>query len=283
MVRRTTVAGLVALLVVPAAAVAQSVQGMRKEVQASMLVTGTIDIGRDGHVAGHPLDQPAKLPEHVTRLLARALPSLRFAPVLVDGAAMPARSRMSLRLMATPTGDGSMTIALQSAHFGDAPAPGRDAAGGVVAIDMRPPTYPRDIVHSGGKGTVYVLLRLGADGKVADAAVEQVNLTTIGNSLEMHEIRSALARATLGAARRWAFRVPAGGAAVVPFVRVPVQYAFDGDVDPPYGTWIGYHPGPRTRSDWAPPEDPGFSPDALAAGGIHSAASTLRLLTPLGG
>lgn len=279
--RWMTMAWLLALLAVPVSAMAQGAHGMRKQVQASMLVTGTIDIGRDGQVEGHALDQPGKLPEHVTRLLARAVPSLRFAPVLVDGVAVPARSRMSLRLLATPTGDGSMTIALQSAHFGEAPAPGGDAAGDVVAIDMRPPSYPRDIVYSGGKGIVYVLLRLDTDGTVADAAVEQVNLTTIGNALEMHEIRSALAKATLGAARRWTFRLPASGP--VPFVRVPVQYGFHGDVEPPYGSWVGYHPGPRTRPDWAPPEEPGFSPDALAAGGIHAATSTLQLLTPLGG
>jgi len=56
---------------------------------------------------------------------------------------------------------------------------------------------------------------------------------------------------------------------------------------PGYGKWEVYIPGPRTLPAWVTEEDrPGFSPDALADGGVHLAGGQRggpKLLTPLEG
>ena len=47
--------------------------------------------------------------------------------------------------------------------------------------------------------------------------------------------------------------------------------------------WASYHPGPRTRPDWARPTPPAFSPDLLLADSLTPEMSRFRLLTPLDG
>ena len=152
---------------------AQTVRQARQEVEASMLVTGHVDIGRDGQAASHVLDQPDKLPPYVVELIARAVPSLRFEPVLVDGAPVIARAKTSVRLVATPAGDGegNMQLRIASAHFGEEYSETDRTS--VRQSNLRPPRYPMNIAQIGGKGTVYLLVKVGRDGKAADVVAER--------------------------------------------------------------------------------------------------------------
>ncbi len=263
---------------------AQNARQARSEVEASMLVTGHVDIDREGRVSAHALDQQDKLPGYVIALIDRAIPAMRFEPIVSDGAPIEARAKMSLRMVATPTGDGNMDLRIRSVHFGDEYA--SDDAGSIRSAGMRPPRYPAGMVRIGAKGTVYLLLKIGRDGRVAEVMAEQVNLTAIGNARQMEMIRSTLSRSAIEAARAWTFVPPTEGEEARKdhwVVRVPVEYMFGDDRAPAYGQWVAYHPGPRQRPDWAQPTPEGFSPDALVAGAVAPERSRFRLLTPLEG
>ncbi|MEN4903954.1 TonB family protein [Luteimonas sp. TWI1437] len=269
---------------------AQNARQIRSEVEASMLVTGTVDIERDGRVSAHAIDQEDKLPAHVVNLLRRFVPEMRFEPVLVDGVPVPARAKMGLRVVATPAGEDHMTIAIRSAHFGDEASADNPDSARVRSVEMRPPRYPRQSVMMGGQGTVYLLVQVVPSGGVGEVAAEQVNLTALGTVRQMATVREALTKAALAAAKDWRFLPPDDGK--VPesgywIVRVPVDFALTMGNQPPavpaYGQWSAYHPGPRSSPAWALPDPPGFSPDTLVAGTAHSTESRFRLLTPLEG
>ncbi len=260
---------------------------VRKQVESSMLVTGTIDIGPDGGVRGFLLDKEEKLPPQVIQIARQAVPEWRFEPVLINGVAAPIRARLSMRMVATQLADKGYRLAIGSAAFGqDALAPKDRKPDGrtLKADEMQPPTWP--LTAYGISGTVYVLLRVGRDGKVEDVASEQVNLTVIGSEKTMRLGRKALEDATLRAARRWTFKPPTvGEAAGLPYwkARVPVVFEFDNQRAARYGKWEAYVPGPRQPlPSWVEQQDVATSPDALVDGELHLVGEGPRLLTPLG-
>ncbi|NYZ61148.1 protein tonB [Luteimonas deserti] len=263
---------------------AQTARQARQEVEASMLVTGHVDIDAGGGVIAHAVDEPGKLPPHVVALIDRFVPSMRFEPVTDASGSAPARAKMALRLVATPAGNGEMNMRIASAHFGDKRS--EDDPSEVRAARMVPPRYPQEIAMMGGTGTVYLLIKVGRDGSAQDVVAEQVNLTALGTGSQMQTIRTRLAKAAIDAAKRWQFTPPTEGLEAERsywVVRTPVTYSLDRAREPAYGTWGAYHPGPRTSPDWAAPTPEGFSPDAVAAGGLTPETSRYRLVTPLEG
>lgn len=271
------------LLAIAGIAGAQSAREMRGEVQASMLVTGYLDVGREGQVTGHGLDQPDQLPPYLVDFVSGAIPQLRFEPVVVDGEPVQARAKMTLRLVARHI-DDDLQISIRSAHFGDEDS--REDTGRVRSVKRTPPRYPPSVATYRGQGTVYLIVKVGRDGSAEDVVVEQTNLAVLRSAREMEWIRANLERAALAAARNWRFATPTTGESVGDSywpVRVPVEFRINGWRGPGYGEWAAYHPGPRTRPDWAEEDAPGFNPDLLAAGGTYQAGSRFRLLTPLGG
>lgn len=278
-------AGLGLLLCV-CCAVAGGRAAVRKQMEMSMLVTGSIDIGSDGSVSAHAVDQPGKIPPGVLQLVGQAVPRWRFEPILVDGRAVPARARMGLRVVARQQDDGTYTLGIRSASFGEEDAAEEES---VTAARMTPPRYPVAAAASNVSGTVYLVLKIGRAGAVEDVVDEQVNLTVLGTEMQMQHARRLLANAAKVAARNWEFRVPTrGGQADDPYwsARVPVEFALDDgagkprNVDPAYGSWQAYIPGPRTEAPWAR-DSASNAPDAMVAGGVYPTGSGPRLLTPL--
>lgn len=267
------------LLLAVSAVEAQNARQAREQMEMSLLVRGHADIDREGLVTAHELEHPDKLPGFVVDLVAEAVPRLRFEPLLAEGGPVLARAKMTLRVVAQPEGD-EMRLSIRSAHFGDAAAVPDDER--VTSVDMRPPRYPGESLRMGGKGTVYLLVKVGRDGSVEDVVAEQTNLTAIGTARQMERIRADLERSSLSAAANWRFAPPvAGEDAGRPHwaIRVPVEYSLDGDATPAYGKWVAYHPGERApRPEWGGRDPAGFSPDLLAAGSAHPADSRFRLL-----
>ncbi|PJJ96735.1 protein tonB [Lysobacteraceae bacterium NML91-0213] len=283
---RTLVAALLAasLLALPTSALSQTARQARQEVEASMVVTGIVDIDPQGEVTAHVVDQPEKLPDYVVELVDRAVPAFRFEPLLADGSPASGQAKMSLRLVATQAGDGSMNVAIRSAHFGETYS--ETDATSVRSKHLRPPQYPSSVLMAGGTGTVYLVVKVGRDGRVEDVAAEQVNLTVVGTARAMESVREALTRASISGARRWNFIPPSEGPQAERdhwVVRVPVKFHIDGRREAGYGEWASYHPGPRTRPDWAAPTPASFSPDLLLANSLTPETSRFRLLTPLDG
>lgn len=276
---RIGLAGLL-LALVAFAAIAGGPGAVRKQVEASMLVTGTIDIAHDGSVAGYVLDKPEMLPESVVTLASKALPQWRFKPVLVDGKSVLGRARMSLRYVANREDDGTYRVRIRSAWFGDKSAKPGEA---VASKSMRPPEYPFAALRAGIGGTAYVVVRVGRDGKVADVVVERVNLRTVGSEHYMQRARKLFADASARATRRWSFSVPeAGPQADQPYwdVRVPVAYYVNDQKPPAYGQWDAYVPGPEHPVPWIPADQAGGN-DALVAGGIYPIGGGPKLITQL--
>lgn len=273
------IAWLLPCLLVAGAAYSQTVRQAREQVEMSMVVRGHVDIDRAGRVTAYELEQPEKLPGYVVNLIAGSVPTMRFEPVEVDGAAVLARAKMTLRLVAKPEGE-QVQLSIRSAHFGDESALPDEQR--VTRVQMDPPRYPMEALRVGGKGSVYLLLKVGRDGSVEDVVVEQTNLRSLGTARQMERVRASLEKASVSAARRWRFAPPvAGEEADDPHwaLRVPVEYYIDDDAEPDYGQWMAYHPGERAPPpEWAEADAPGFSPDLLAAGRPHSARSRFRLL-----
>lgn len=276
---------LAAMLAWAPTAWAQGPAGVRKQVEASMRVTGAIHIATDGSVERVELDTREKLPKGIADFVETNMAAWQFEPVLVDGVPRRALTRVSALLVGKTIGGGQMSVSIRGADFSDdrvVPEAER-----IVARQMKPPGYPMAAAGEGVQGTAYLLVKVERDGTVSDVSAEQVNLRIVANELQMTRHRERFARVAMAAARNWTFAPPTvGEQATQPHwvVRVPVDFTFSGE--PRYGKWEVYVPGPRMRPVWAPEEEaPGFSPDALAEGGIHLAGEKRgpRLLTSLDG
>lgn len=255
---------------------------VRKQVEASLLVTGTIAIAEDGSVAAVDLDQPGKLPKGIAAFVGRSAVDWRFQPILVEGKPVAVRTKMSARLVGKPMGNGQFSVSIRGADFGNYDA--LPQAERITGRKLAPPGYPMDAQGAGAEGTVYVLVKVAPDGSVDEVATEQVNLRIIASEAQMNLFRKQFAGAAMAAARRWTFNPPTQGKAAAQTqwsVRVPVDFTF---ADREYGQWEVYVPGPRQPVAWAYGGEPAFSPDALPSGGVYLAEDNgVKLLSSLDG
>lgn len=259
----------------------------RKQVEASMLLTGMIVVDPQGGVSEHVIDHPEKVEKGVLDFMHASVAQWKFEPVRVDGKPVSIRNKMSIRLIAKDVGDGKYNVRIGGADF----QPFKTETGTEIAENsLTPPKYPVYAQRAGVQGTVYLVLRVGRDGKVTDVATEQVNLKIVASASDMRHWRSVLAASATKVAKAWAFTPPSKGeqATLASWsVRVPVDYRFYGERGEGYGEWDAYVPGPRESIPWQDWTDqPGYSPDALVAdGGAYPVGGNngLRLLTPLSG
>lgn len=285
----------VLLLAVAPMVFAMGPGGVRKQVEASMLVTGTVQIDTAGKVVGHSLDEQEKLPPGVVAVIDKAVPGWTFEPVQIDGHAANVSARMSVRVIAKRTEGDNYFVTLRSASFGDAAekfpqrksAPRNDGnknAEKVCKTGLTPPAYPMQAAQHGVASNVYLLLKVGQDGKVLDAIAEQVNLKVVTDEANMKRWRGVFANTALHQAAQWCLEPPTDpevAQAGFFVARVPVLFTFE---DTKYGHWEAYVPGPRQANPWdKKDEGPSFSPDTLAPGTAYAVGSGLKLLTDLSG
>jgi TonB family protein len=268
---------LAAVQCVPAGA--QTANAMKQQMEAQMLVAGTVDIETDGRVSAVSLDDLAQIPGAVVDLIERAAAKWRFEAILMEGTPVPARARMSLKVVATkvPGNRDEFALRLDGARFGE------EEPDHAIASDvMKPPEYPRGALHDGVSGTAYLAVRVGSDGRVVDAVIEQVNLEQAGEKRRMDNWRKDFAEAALKAARDWRFQVSADAPDDPRLwtVRVPVDYKIQGARKRKDAWWV-YIPGPRSGIPWLDGEQSAVPPDALAADGVHPVTDGHRLLTAL--
>lgn len=280
---------LAGVLVLALTAAAQASGGdaaaVRKQAVASMVVTGEIRIDERGQVISHQIDQVEKIPSGVVGLFAKSVPQWRFQPVVVDGVARPARSKMRVRVVARELDGGDYAVTLRDADF-----PGNGYPPGTFPSSrkMIRPRYPDDALYRGASAAVFVVVKVGPDGRAEDAIAEQVNLPFYAPEQVMENYRKVFGQAAVRAARASTFNPPTVGEGVGKSIAVRVPYLFQtGDknlVDAPYGQWSSYVPGPYQPAPWRVGELTG-SPDLMATGAGAEplvGADGLRLLTPLG-
>lgn len=263
------------------------ISAARQRVESSMLVRGEVGIETDGSVFAIKLEKEEALPTALVDLVRNTALRWRFEPVLNDGVAVRALAPMSLRVIARELDRGRYEIRLGGINFNRLDS---DSLERITIIDSVAPRYPQQAMAAGVSGSVYLVLKVGMDGKVQDAFAEQVNLTVLGRESELRRSREMLAASARDCARQWTFRVPAQ--APTPArrywnVRVPVSYSLNDSVPEgsDSGRWVAYVPGPREHAPWLDAgEQLGFSPDALADGSVSLVDNDgPRLLTPLQG
>lgn len=258
----------------------------RPPSEASMLVTGTITLNGDGSVRAYMVDRPERLPASVTSVIQATLPGWKFLPP--EGHPDGATGKMTLRLLARAIDDQHDRVSIGGASFYDNPT---DTAWHVTAKTREPPHYPSLAVRIRESGTVYLLLRIGRDGKVQEVFAEQMNLGAYASPAEMSSLRRLFADAAADAAKRWAFNLPTQGkTADFPFwyVRSPIVFfltPWGETARDNYGQWQAYVPGPRLQAPWATPRKSStvLPSDAMVAGSLQEADGRLQLQSALGG
>ena len=245
-----------------------------KQIEASALVTGKVSIAADGGVSGYTLDRAHKLEPAVTALVRRALSSWRFEPLPNHAVE---QVDMTLRLVAKKLDDGGVSMRIASANFQRQHRENEVVRGKALT----PPLYPVQAFLNGVVGSVYLVVRVGRDGHVLDAVVEQVNLNALGSESDMQAWRKVFAESTLAAAVKWRFTPPTEGDKVDAeswTVRVPARYMLEARS---LGKWQGYVPGPRAVIPWLHEEGKNSgSHDALAEG-VYPVGEERHLLTSL--
>lgn len=258
---------------------------VRKTAEATMLVTGSIEVMPDGSVHNYTIDRPEKIPPLVVELIKSNVPNWKFRRD--DHVEAIFKAKMNLRIVAKRVDDQHDSIAISSASFGDAGANRTDQVTPKVA--SKNPHYPFDAIRAHVGGTVLLSMRVGRTGQIEDIAVEQVNLNVYGDEAQMRHYREVLGDAALDALKTWTFNLPTTGRHVAdPYwdVRMPVTFEINGPPESagdPYGKWSAYVPGPREPIPWAKGSPFSSSSDAIPENSLSQADQPLQLITALDG
>lgn len=205
-------------------------------------VSGTLDIGPDGLVRSHQLDD--KVSPGVRALVSKAIEQWRFEPVLIDGNPVIARTKLHLSIEAKPVTADSYQLTMQNVWFGER----------MHVAKMAPPSYPQDALLAGLGAEVILYAKVDDNGKVVDAYARQVSLTHPGKENVEELWRKKFARASVLASKHWKFdpSAPENAKHLGSIVAVPVTF-LAGDRSSTNG-WHAFVPGPINKSPW-PEED----------------------------
>lgn len=283
------IAAVLAMLAITFAAGAIDKQKLIEKAEMSMLVSGSIEMRSDGSVERYSLDHPEKLPQAVTQLVGMQVPQWRFEPVLVDGQPTAAQTNMSLRIVAKPVDEQNFSVRIQSVSFSG----GSQDSGNRISIAKRTSLAPmvRALVSADTDAAdLYLALKIGRNGRVLDAVVEQVNLYALGSESQMTIVRKILGKSAADTVRQWTFSVPAREPEDEPYWSgtLPISFRLSGNGSSPpadmqgHEEWRMYIPGPCTPIPWRiSGKDGRCASDAAPEGVLTLDNSGPKLLTPL--
>ena len=238
MLLRTT--SFAAILAVSGAAQAAQQAASVLEMSAD----GEVQIAVDGHVSDYRMKN--KLSPELDALVEKSVHGWHFEPVVIDGAAVIAKTALHITLKAEPRAEsGKYTVKIIAVHFGD-PQRGKD---------FHPPHYPEMAVSAGLGAKVLLSVRLDDTGKVVEALPYQTNLDHRPNSeSEAKHWRQLFERSSVAAAKNWRFELSetVNGKPIETNVIVPIVYFLSGSgIHPPKpGEWTPYLPGPVQPAPW---------------------------------
>lgn len=179
--------------------------------------SGELFLAPDGTVADVKLARNRGLTPEIAALVESRVRTWRFEPVLVDGKAITAKTRLNLELRAEPVA-GGYRLRVQGLGFGN---PVRNTN------QMRPPEYPRAARVAGLEAQVVVVATLDADGNVAEATVGSTSLSMTGSPKVLGRWATLFEKAALAAAKQWKFQlteVVDGRTIARTSVSVPIEY-----------------------------------------------------------
>jgi len=274
---------LLCILLSTPALCGETIASMQDRAEASMLVTGSIDIAPDGTLSSIVVDHRQQLPVEVTSLVDRASAKWRFSPD-PSGEADIRHVAMTLRIVARREPDGAYRSRIRAATFGD-----RKLDGQIRYKSRVSPRYPLFAYQNRISGDVYLLLRVDASGKVTDVAAEQVNLDTVTEASMQAQIRKLFAEVCVNVAKYWTFDVTGAGNSAdgAWLARVPVHFGMVQDrATQDYGKWLVYVPGPQEPVPWLGKYNypqPDRNTDALPGGSLQPVQNQLAVIGPLDG
>lgn len=209
----------------------------------AMSAGGELVIARDGSVRSWKMDS-SRLGESVQTLLQRNVERWRFEPILVDGKAVTAKTRMTVELEALPQGEGYL-LKVARVFFGSLQSRGTAKA----------PHYPNSALRAGLGARVLLALKLDAEGNVVAMHPYQTSLSKSGSEKQAQRFRRRFEQASMEAAKDWKY-VPGesiGGVTVGSSVIVPIVFHVTnpGEGRRMADTWRGYAPGPISPAPWA--------------------------------
>lgn len=253
---------------------------IRKSVESSMIVTGSITVAQDGSVRDYNLDQQNKLPSAVVNIIGKTLRVWEFQPILLDGKRVLANAKMTLRIVAKPLGNGDYSVSVGGASFGS-DDPSNDPSYKWTSL----PHYPIDAPYVGC--IVYLMALVNRQGRIAKIDVQQVDLRFVADSSEMEGYRKEFGAAALRAVRDWQFNIPQASEAKKNYwvVEIPINFAPLGSISPKYGEWDAYVPGPVKQIPWLQSrgETTNGSADAVSGGAPFVKDARFVLKTPATG
>lgn len=233
--------------------------------------TGEISIDADGSVHDLALDEG--LEPQVASALERRIRGWKFEPIIHDGRAVDAKTRISIQLSGVPASGDRYALQIDSVSFGS-PA---------SSHVMQPPAYPPDLGRHGIGAKVVLVIRTDREGNASDLHVEQVSLTSdSGEKRKLARWRNLAASAAVTAARGWKFDLTeiVDGQPQVATVRVPVEFVMGSAK-----RWVQYVPGEKRPIPWRSDSDDleqGLA-DLLRNGEMQPLDSRFKLLADVSG
>lgn len=230
------------LLVLILSLTATAVSAEKPAQQYELEAYGKIEIGPDGTV--HKLELDNSLPKAVRHLIDANVAKWRFEPILVDGRAVIASTRVSLDLVAKPVGNDEYQMSVAKVFFG---APDADKKNKL-------PLYPRRAVKTRLEARVLLELKLDAEGRVVGAHPYQTSLSRVEIPLVARGLRRLFEEASVEAAKTWRYELTeiVDGRPTESYVVVPISYKiYEGSNHEHSGQWQAFFPGPVTPAPWS--------------------------------
>lgn len=296
--RATAILAALALLAAPGPASAGEASPALESV-LSMPVDGTIIIEPDGAVGEYALT--SQLTPGVKAMLDKTIPKWRFEPVVIDGAARRAQTRVRIVLAANEV-EGGFKVRIDNVVF-PAPTGAIEETPQLVSqvVDlkgkkMQPPRYPIGLMVAGISGRVLLGLRFGRDGVLVDAvAVQSMLFNVKGSERNLAKAIGLLETSAMDAARHWSADVSVKrGATPTPrdfTVYTTIEYMLDrpghkqSSGDPPPGTWRLVIRTPKRDMPWLAGDKlvPVVGVADLTGGEMLPVAGAPQLMTPVVG
>jgi hypothetical protein len=210
-----------------------------------MTADGEVQIGIDGHVSDYRIKN--KLTPELDALIEKSVRGWRFEPVVIEGAAVVAKTALHLTLKAEPRSEPDQySVKIVNVRFGE-PQRGKR---------QRPPHYPEAAAMSGVGAKVILSVRLDETGQVVEVLPYQTSLDHRPSSeLEALRLRELFEKSSVTAAKTWHFDLSEtiNGKPIGTSAMVPIVYFLKGNGvhTPTPGEWTPYLPGPVHPAPWA--------------------------------
>lgn len=182
----------------------------KSRMEMSMLLEGEIQVSSHGEVTNYHIKDADKVPPAALDFVNASVESWAFEPPMMDGQSVALLNKMRVLVVAQEQVDGSFVLRIQSAAF--SPANDVDTGYEVATVDMTAPRYPKDAARVGAGARVFLVLKIGRDGRVEDVFAEQINIITSSMTMSTdRNLYGAFERASVETARGWKFTPPHRG------------------------------------------------------------------------